>query len=193
MGEYADQIQYACQNIKEPNATIRSAWKTLLAEQSELRDMRTQALLKTATWDQGTPFNEQCPVINGGHAVTGCVATAMAIVMKYHKYPAQGIGSATTDQGYSADFNVTYDWDNMLDDYLEGSSGTAPTYTQQNIDAVARLNYHCGVSCNMKYGLSESGAQSARILNALTLHFQYDKSVLSGYKDDYAPAEWTKK
>ena len=193
LGEYADQIQYACQNIKEANATIRSAWKTLLAEQSELRGMRTQTLLKTATWDQGAPFNEQCPVINGGHAVTGCVATAMAIVMKYHKYPAQGIGSATTDQGYSADFNVTYDWDNMLDDYLEGSSGTDPNYTQQNIDAVARLNYHCGVSCNMKYGLSESGAQSARILNALTLHFQYDKSVLSGYKDDYAPAEWTKK
>lgn len=114
-------------------------------------------LVKTK-WDQGAPYNNKCPLVGSTRTYTGCVATAMAQVMKYHEWPTRGTGSHsytwTTESGekktLSASFNTTYDWANMLDEY------TSTSTTAQN-DAVAKLMYHCGVSVDMGYGTGASG------------------------------------
>ena len=135
--------------------------------------------LCTSTWNQGSPYNNYAPAYNesGSKSVTGCVATAMAQVMYYHKHPAKGLGShsylwiATDPVGQmgtlSANFGqTTYDWTNMLDSYRSGA-------TSVQEDAVATLMYHCGVSVEMNYGQS-SGAYTEKVPVALNTYFGYD-------------------
>jgi hypothetical protein len=117
-------------------------------------------LLGGIKWNQGEPYNNLCPVITstGKRTVTGCVATAMAQIMKHYNYPAtdQGSNTYTSDTHkfeLSADFSkVTFDWANMTNTYSSSS-----TEAQKN--AVATLMYNCGVAVNMNYDMS-SGAQS---------------------------------
>jgi len=134
-------------------------------------------LLQTK-WGQNDPYNKQCPEYRGYRCVAGCVATAMAQIMKYHQHPQQGSGQSeeyTTAifniEVPSVNFEVNYNWANMLNSY----SGINATAQQQ--EAVATLMYHCGVSVKMEYGINESGASSALVMKALTEHFGYDESL----------------
>ncbi|MCR5050113.1 MAG: C10 family peptidase [Paludibacteraceae bacterium] len=135
--------------------------------------------LMTSKWNQSSPYNDLAPMYNdnGGQCVTGCVATAMAQVMYFYRYPQKGIGShsylwiCTEPAGksgtLSANFgNTTYDWANMLDSYRSG-------YTDVQSNAVATLMYHCGVSIDMGYGQS-SGAYTEQVPVALKNYFGYD-------------------
>lgn len=89
-------------------------------------------LLGEIAWDQESPYNANCPYMSyyddyeeetvSGTAPTGCVATALAQVMRYHKWPAESKGSIsyttnTLTQDITADINATYDWDLMLPTY----------------------------------------------------------------------------
>lgn len=146
-------------------------------------------------WNQNpAPFNSMCPedpLGPGGHAYVGCVATAMAQIMKYWNYPEQGQGSNTYTcnanpyAGYAghpeygpqtANFGqTTYDWGNMLNSY-NGS------YTPEEGEAVATISYHCGVSVNMMYGNSTpqdngSGAYSADVPGAIVQYFKYSNAA----------------
>ena len=122
--------------------------------------------LLTTLWDQSPdifttgPYNALCPYdsIYKSHTLTGCVATAMAQVMKYWNYPTKGIGthSYTPPTKYlgvqTVNFgNTSYQW-NLMPDTL--SANDAPA----TINAVATLMYHCGVSVDMDYGVNGSGA-----------------------------------
>lgn len=99
-------------------------------------------MVKTV-WNQSEPFNNMCPANGNRRCVTGCVATAMAQIVNYHKLPAgNGTGSASVTYNgttYTFDYaNESFDWDNMLDSY-NGS------YTSEQAYAVAKLMYACGV------------------------------------------------
>lgn len=128
----------------------------------------------TTTWNQQAPFNNDCPTLYGNNCVTGCVATAMAQVLNYHKHPTKGTGSHSyTWNGSTLSFDygsTTFDWANMLDNY----SGTS-TYTQKA--AVAKLMYGCGVSVDMNYSRDGSSASDIRVPYALTKFFNYDKGT----------------
>lgn len=152
--------------------------------------------LLTTKWGQGAPYNNLCPeYTDGGETkkyVTGCVATAMAQVMNYHKYPVQGTGSTSyqfnTGDGtvrLSADFGGTvYDWDNMLDDY------STAQYSDVSATAVATLMYHCGVSIQMQYSRDGSGAMSYMACRALKNYFGYSANIGCLYRDYFNEEEW---
>jgi len=146
--------------------------------------------LLTTRWDQEAPYSDLCPMYNGSRTATGCVATAMAQIMYYHRYPARGVGQSaayrteTTNINIpSVNFEVNYNWNNMLNSYSSGSP------TSQQRTAVATLMYHCGVSVQMDYGPASS-AGSFDVLEAMTYHFDYDKSMLIKYRNFYANAAW---
>ena len=143
--------------------------------------------LKT-TWNQDAPYNDKCPMINGSRSVTGCVATAMSQLINYYKYPSHGDGSNSytwNNTTLSFDYsNTTFDWENMLDSY----SGD---YTQAQGEAVATLMLAAGVSVNMDYSSTASGASSSYIPAALIKHFNYDKGVHLEEREYYTTAEWT--
>ena len=138
-------------------------------------------LLGNIEWDQTSPYNNMCPRYDSVHvAATGCVATAMAQVMAYYKYPKQ---LKTDIPGYVNRWNgipmeiptITreegiYDWDNMLPKYNKEANAT-----QQQKDAVAKLMYHCGAAVQMNYGPESAASVSA---SKLAKYFGYDADLM---------------
>lgn len=140
-------------------------------------------LLGSIEWDQGAPFSSLCPA---GTPV-GCVATAMAQVMYYWKYPAQGHGSRTWNYGginHHVDFGATtYNWNLMYDKHRSYHNA------QQNAE-VAKLSYHCGVSTDMAWAPGGSGTYLERIPYALVHYFGYNPRMGSAFRSDYNYYEW---
>ena len=134
-------------------------------------------------WDQGLPFNMYVP----SGCPTGCVTTAMAQLMKYWEWPVTGTGEHSYyaplyGQQYANFGATTYDWANMIDYYGNGS-------TQEQKEAVATLMYHCGVSVNMNYEPSGSGAFSGDVPEAISTYFSYtDRSAFISKGGNYD--EW---
>ena len=172
--------------------------RKILAEQRALKaDGRYQQpkidpLLGDIAWNQETPYNKMCPKYEGSElSVTGCVATAMAQVMMYYKYPneLQATIPAYTTATNKLKVNAIskgeeYDWDNMLPTYTEGEYNT----TQAN--AVAKLMFHCGAAVQMDYGDS-SGALLRP--EDMSTYFGYDADLLQEvYRSVYTLAEWKK-
>ena len=145
-------------------------------------------LLGSICWDQDAPYYNACPLYRGERCVTGCVATAMAMILKYYEYPVKGKGthSYKTPNGIECSFdygNTTFDWNNMLPQY----SGT---YTAEQADAVAQLMLACGVAVDMQYSPSSSGAYSYQVGQALIDYFGYDGNLGLAYRQYFTSAEW---
>lgn len=141
-------------------------------------------------WDQKDPFNRLCPMKDTLRCVTGCVATAQAQVMHYHRWPVVGTGSFTyndrigCNQELTADFSAHhYDWDHMIYRY-DGD------FTEQEADAVALLMSDCGIACRMRYGPLESGARPIYQAQSLYEFFGYDAGMQMYYHSFYQPYEW---
>lgn len=134
--------------------------------------------LLSCTWDQSAPYNDSAPQKTGeGRAPTGCVATAMAQMMYFHRWPESGKGSRTyTNAHYgelSADFSQSvYAWSSMTDSYTRNRFGVA-TWEAQAASAVAQLMYDAAVSVQMQFTPQESGAYTHDAAKALDEHFDY--------------------
>lgn len=101
----------------------------------------------TTTWGQYAPFWNDTPTKDGKQCLTGCVATSLAQILNYYKYPTQ-LSDGTV-----------IDWDNMLPSYEEGK------YTDAQAAAVALLMARCGEVVNMQYGTDVSTSQVSDIEN----------------------------
>ncbi len=167
------------------------------------RNNRSVAPLIQTRWNQwspdGTRYNSMCPAdstlpARGYRATAGCVATAMAQVMKYWNWPLHGRGSNCYSRNYDcwhygtlcADFeSATYDWGNMPNQLADTSS-------QVQKDAVGLVLYHCGVALNTKYNVDCQGS-SATNMNAehfaLSATFKYNHSLHIN-RFGYSDAEW---
>ncbi len=124
--------------------------------------------LLSTQWDQDAPYWNYTPRVGGQATYTGCSATAMAQVMYYWKHPDRGQGSHSYFWGgfmLGANFDHPYDWDGMLEDYDNG-------YTEGQADSVARLMSDVGISIDMDYGVTGSGAYP-NDNNALAAFFKY--------------------
>ena len=193
--EYAQQIQFMQENgfasLKAPKLTSNYA---------------VIPPLMTTTWDQQDPYNQNCPdFFSYGKCVTGCVATAMAQVMYYHR--ANSVAQ-TTAQIPAYDCRTMWlngsdtlghihvdaipagspiDWNNMLDSY---SGSTTATQKQ----AVANLMKYCGASVRMNYANAwsgGSGAYSSDVPIALKSYFNYSDETTLQYRSNYSSdAAW---
>ncbi len=181
---------------KEALSQTSSAYKVLPNPGALTRSASFPAsvapLLGKIAWDQDTPYNNLCPKSGNQRTAAGCVATAMAQVMKYYGYPAQGQHSytyttKTLNVECSFDFSTQYKWDKMLDTYVKDG------YTDEQAEAVATLMYACGVGVDMNYNLSEnrgSGASSMKVVSALKKYFNYDPNMRFCIRDFYSYSEW---
>ena len=143
--------------------------------------------LLTCSWSQSAPYYNLCPTDeHGDHAVTGCIATAMAQVMYYWRFPK--LLPAVEGYNYSCFVledlpGCTIDWDNMLDQYLGG-------YNETQATAVAVLMRYCGQACNMMYGVDGSGSYMSNQRRAI-IRFGYNNAIGSRDRDWYAASSWT--
>ncbi len=145
--------------------------------------------LLTSTWDQYSPYNNKCPEDQGQRSVVGCVATAMAQIMRYWQHPERGTGKhcyywALAGIAPCADFgSTTYDWENMPD---QASPFDLPAVR----DAVSTLCYHCGVAVDMDYSPSGSGAWHYRAALAFPKYFGYEPTRFVGQMGGVTVQEW---
>jgi len=196
LDDYALQIEEATTMKLNATEEIRNDWECLRQGKSlPIKSEKAVSPLIQTKWNQSPYYNALCPYDQqaNARALTGCVATAMAQVMKYWSYPEHGYGNHSyvpkTHPEYGtlyADFSsVNYQWSSM------------PNIVNNTNNAVATLMYHCGVSVEMNYSPSGSGSYiidyggsyaSAEV--ALKSYFGY-KSTLHGIqKTDYSDAEW---
>ena len=188
LGVYRQQILYHRTNQSPAGEEIAAAWTALMEENASAQESlgRDVQPLLTTTWNQGNFYNGYCPedpAGPGGRVYSGCVATAMAQVMYYYRHPETGIGSSSYSYPpygtLSANYgNTTYRWNEML------NSINAPN------DAMAELQYHCGVAVEMMYSPTGSGAYSSDAAAALRNYFKYAPSTQLVYKDNYTDPAW---
>lgn len=147
---------------------------------------QVEPLLSGIAWNQNAPFNDKCPE----NSVTGCVATAMGMIMKYYNYPKIGAGRTsylTSMHGYSCSYDFEESpirWSDMLDRYEPGQ------YSQEQSDAVSELLYACGVAVKMDYDQYSSAASALSVTEGLSQHFKYNDNMQFHIRDSYTSAEW---
>lgn len=188
-------------NASDPDAVLQD-WNRLLSSSNDTIPHNTSVgPLLTTKWDQGTGYNDSCPALGASEprALTGCVATAMAQIMKKWNHPSTGYGSHSyTHSTYgtiSANFGATtYNWSAMPDSLTSSSTPT-------QIDAVATLMYQLGVAVDMNYSDTASGAPINHHFNlarpsaevALRTYFKYKSSLHQISYDDFSDIEWKNK
>jgi len=191
MDEICKEILFVKRNNEYVNPKARKRWEELICGSNFSDNILSVGPLLTTTWNQGCYYNDSCPSDPSGpcqHALTGCVPTAMAQIMKYHDYPVNGQGLNcynTSNYGLlCADFTAaTYDWSHMPNSLNSYS-------TNQEVSAVAQLMYHCGNSCYASYSAGNTGSHAFNVFGALPLNFNYDPNIKTLERDDVTTNEW---
>jgi hypothetical protein len=183
LNNYSSEIGYIISNHLDNTETSKK-WRSI--QRGELLAPTVDVLpLLTTLWDQGCYYDAMCPSDPAGpcgHAVTGCVATAMAQIMKYHNFPPQGVGEHTyTDPTYGEQTinfeNTYYDWPAMPDSAIS------------NNNPLATLMSHAGVSVDMGYSPTGSGAYEINIPVAMLDYFNYSPDIDLIKKANYPNVE----
>ena len=178
INHYADQIsQIKKQHIVQ--SQFVSQWEAILSGAPVFRSGDEVEPLMLSKWDQGEYFNYYCPrdpAGDNGRVVTGCVATALAQLIYYYRFPETGTGSYSyTDANYgvqSADYgNTIYNYNAMCD---------VPTCINTEI---SKLIYHCGVGVDMVYGPNGSGMYNHSAARVLRTYFKYSPETEYLYRD----------
>lgn len=180
----------------EAGPEVAAQWQQLLT--TAMKSSGQVGPLLTSRWSQKPYYNSLCPYdeADSAYAVTGCVATAMAQIMRFWRHPATGMGSHSYQHPVygllSACFDTThYEW-SLMPDSLNAVSSS------QEIAAVARICRDAGIAVNMNYSPQSSGAFSASYgninqpsaENALKTHFRYSPLMQSLNKNEYTNSQW---
>lgn len=175
LDSYQEEITYARNNGMS---------KAKAANVTEVSKQVIEPLI-TTRWNQREPYNLQCFTTSGNQAVTGCVATAFAQVMYYHKWPQSETTAIPAYDSYEELPPTTFDWNAMLPCYTEPL-----IETQAQKDAVAKLFVYCGHAVYMSYGTGSSGASTSYIPKALTNYFGYENKAEEVYRSNYDASKW---
>ncbi len=188
--EVADMVKYGA----IPSDEVKAMWQN-----PKGGGIQVVEPLLTTTWNQSPRYNAMCPYsyTDSAHAVTGCVATAQAQVMKYWNHPAKGHGSHSyVDESFgplTVDYDTLYNW-SLMPNALNWMSSS------EEIHAVAQLMYHVGVGVEMGYTVGSSGAYVIAYTpygmnipsseRALREHFGYNPMLEGRIKALYIDAVW---
>lgn len=171
------------------HALVERGEPVVMPRTSQLRPEGVAPLLGDIQWGQDYPFNTLCPNKEGGRSVVGCVATALAQIIRYHQWPNQGEGicSYTERDGtnHRVDFSQhTYDWERMPGQPNRNGSSYAVT------QALSTLCYHVGVISQMQYSPQGSGTYSQYPKEGLQKYFKYKKNIQLLSRMNYKMADW---
>lgn len=184
LSEYDRQVELAAKLTKQ-----NGGFKIARSGSSDGQDYPLIDPLITSKWNQDSPYNDMCPETNGKHGLTGCVATALAQIMRYHRWPEKGTGSISYkwEAGETTlirDFSShTYDYDAMTDTYDKNSS-------QESKDAVALLMADVGYAIQMQYTPDVSNAYNSYGVRGLVNHMGYANGASFQMRNYYSKDEW---
>ena len=209
LGGYESQLAEVASSPLEGDGLAATRWNSLLSvkDTSAPAPLLNVPPLVATHWDQGAPYNRYCPYDTNYNDLTvvGCVATAMAQIIRFWRHPSCGIGehsyvpeprhyegdngwfTYTYDTQYADFAHTTYIYDHMPN-YVENHLSR-----ERDIKAVATLSYHCGVAVNMMYGTTRvggSGAYSEDAATAFVNYFKYQPSLQRMYRDGIPDSAW---
>jgi len=203
---YAEQIAWLQNNGNSGNSGDDVNNRSRAPRRAAMADI---APLVQTNWNQGRPYNDLCPTIDGTQTVTGCVATTVAQLMNYHQWPEtactaiDGYTTTTSDKNQNSyELTVsgldatTFAWDQMIANYTPVNAETGKRYltgTAEQQQAVATLMRYCGTALQMTYGLSANGGSAAygeAIPYALKHCFGYDGGIQHCYRKNYSYTAW---
>lgn len=203
---YASQVEFIRKNRLTATADIVQAWNAVMG--GLLKDSGNKKELKTPTWGQDEPYYGNCPEVDGHKAVTGCVATAVAEIMRYHRWPERATGKLPGYK-YKSDlgneitipehtFSGTYNWNEMPEAYFVRKSGQwYKNYTEDQARAVAAVMEDAGKmlqsyynSADSELGTEGTGATSYDIPLVLVRYMAYDSTAILKHRDDMKYDQW---
>lgn len=180
------QIDEARRKGETRSAAVKSSWASTRSGEVEVQ-------LNTAQWDQMAPYYDLCPTLDGKATYTGCTATALAIIMRYHCWPESGTGTLPSYVTEKYSINVpyctlghTYDWDNMPLQY-------GRTYSAEEATAVATLMRDCAVMLKSDFcpvGSDGTSASVWDVVSGVTTYMDYDKDAACLARYYYPDREW---
>ncbi|MEI6883567.1 MAG: C10 family peptidase [Bacteroidota bacterium] len=186
---YARQIDTAFV-LNLQNNIFSLKWDEILQNSFPKSPLTTVGPLLTTTWDQGCYYNELCPANAGGvcgHTWVGCTATAMAQILKYWNYPEGGKGY----NSYIPRYNPQYGPQSVFFNETDYNWAGMPDVLTNSNNSVATLMYHSGVSANMDYNTSASGAYLYRAANGFRNNFDYSDSLTQMYRSSVTDSLWS--
>lgn len=187
--DLAIQIEVAVEKSEKSN--IGNSKAPLLSPQRRSGNLPASVdPLISTTWDQGQYYNALCPEDpNGpnGHVWAGCVATAMAQVVKFWANPAKGRGQHSYQSNYG---KLSVDFENSALDFANMPSKLTASSTPAEVNAVANLMYQCGVAVNMGYGPAESSAFDVDARAALINFFRFSPDLSYAEKSSFTSDQW---
>jgi hypothetical protein len=206
LDSYADEIEAIVTNVAEPYVQLQAQWQSLMdgSYEPQRNGRSVSALLDNETginnWQQNNGYNYYCPADAsgpGGHCYVGCCALSMGQVIHYWEYPAQGTGSHSYECNHSTALNGQYgdygtlsaNFGSTTYNYAIMPNNLNSSTPSNQILAIARLLYHCGVSIEMWYGNQGSMGFHTDIADALETYFGYDECLTvwqSSYNGDWA-------
>lgn len=187
-GEMPSNLRYWLEGVRGMILQSRAAGAPAVDQTPMLGEVVKD--LETADWDQGDPYNRECPTYGGQKAVTGCVATAAAIVCQYHNWPLTGNGTTpaytTRTRGISIPARElgSYNYDLMPKVYKSG-------YSEAEAAEVARLMADLGAGVKADYAQpGGTGAYTSDQLKAMVTYMRYNKSAYLALRSGYTDEEW---
>ena len=182
---HASMIDYARKKGLPASSATKAQWQSIKGNEGE------EVLLETAQWDQtGLPWNALVPQLDGKDCHAGCVATAMAIVLRYHQWPEKGTGTLPDYYWSSGGKEIKghalghkYDWSQMPLVYEPGQ------YTEEQGHQIAQLLYDLAIMSEMDFNPAGSGAAEDAVLGLAT-YFGYDKQMRLVEWDYYSKDVW---
>lgn len=196
MGGYRKQILEARKNAIAPDSKVRKMWDEATVV---TKGTHAQKTLETAKWDQDTPYNMYCPTVSeegrNYTALTGCVATAMGIVLRYHRWPEHGTGTIG-GYSYTSDYNKkvnipAYSIDDHYYDYTLMPTKLSSSSSTSQKQQVATLLHDCGVAVHAEYNYNTgTGAFSEYLAEALHSHMGMSGNARLERRDTHSDAEW---
>lgn len=189
LDDLANQIEAASRQMQDKGIALE--WSDLLSGNYQTRSNREQVgPLLTTTWDQGQYYNAMCPEDEngpGGHAVTGCTATAIAQIIKYWGYPVRGRGL----HSYQSDYGeISVNYEESVYSFEDMPDVLTPESLETEINTVAKLISDCGVAVNMMYSANESSAYNFEARAALIDFFKFGPNVNYAEKSFFEENEW---
>ncbi len=203
LNDYAREICTIQESVGAAASQTACEWRMYKGEEQTIQPKSNIVVgpLVTSKWAQTQNYNALCPADPngpGGHAQVGCIAVVMGQIMRYWKFPTTGSGSygytcnnahygnGYGDYGYlEADFeHTTYDYEHM-----PNKIGVINP-SEEEINAVATLLFHCGIGAHMRYGSIGSMANTNYMVSALTTYFRYESDVRYVERSNYSNSVW---
>ena len=195
---YADQIKFIIDNDIQPGSPLIKKRNKVQSTKHSIPE------LLTTRWNQGHPYNLLCPKYYKGdgsqaYPASGCVATAMAQVVNYYKFPEKtkavipahsntytlDDGTEKTVTAKAIPRNTKIDWENMRDTY---NCNDDHVHDAQDT-AVAKLVLYCGQGVKMGWNKS-SGASTSRARDFFVTYFGFNECAYWGSRGSYSIDEW---